>query len=104
MKVTSHLLGRPVLPSSKEGPKRLLDVEPTLEEFSSFEEVRHSPALRQHRGICAKSLLADQQIHFAARLGDELNGARRVLSGLAVEQHELRGVPAGIGEVGKEQT
>src|SRR5215831_12480515 len=31
MKVTSHLLGRPVLPSSKEGQKRLLVVEPILD-------------------------------------------------------------------------
>src|SRR5262252_6779095 len=31
MKVTSHLHGRPVLPSSKEGLKRLLGVEPILD-------------------------------------------------------------------------
>src|SRR5215831_2916479 len=31
MKVTSHLHGRPVLPSSKEGLKRLLVVEPILD-------------------------------------------------------------------------
>src|SRR5499427_10435466 len=46
MKVTSHLLGRPVLPSSKEGLKRLLVVEPILDSSDLLKEgVMRSPQI-----------------------------------------------------------